>query len=113
MELNVKNYVALVENLTREERVTLADRLLGKFVYATILTKGDFELVGFGREYDTDCCMFNLLYNDELIAETGSWQDVFTDCHLVKPELDEMYDVLFYKGYDWQQCVVDSQRKEL
>jgi len=103
-----------MENLTREERVALVERLVGKFVYATILKKGDFELVGFGREYDTDCDMFNLLYQGELyVSDKGFWQDALDDCHLVAPELSEMYDVLADEGYDWQQCVVSSQRKEL
>jgi hypothetical protein len=106
-----------ISQLSRQERVNLVPLLLGNHVTATILKAGKLELVGWGREFDTDCSTFTLYVNGEALA---------TNCVFYEDALDESFmyihpdhhddfkyieDTLASDGYDWQECVVASLDK--
>lgn len=106
-----------ISQLSREERVAMVGKLLGKHVTATIFKSGKVELVGWGREFDTDCDTFTLWFDGNRIArDCIFWEDALSKSYeYIPPEyLDDFKDVedtLSVDGYDWQECVVASLDK--
>lgn len=103
-----------ISQLSRDERVEMADKLLGTYVAATILKSGKIELVGWGREFGKDCDTFTLWVDGSRLArDCVHYETALDESFLYIPSEylnDYLYieDTLVKDGYDWQECVVAS-----
>lgn len=103
-----------ISQLSRDERVEMADKLLGTHVAATILKAGKIELVGWGREFGKDCDTFTLWFDGSRLARDCVFYETALDNSVAyipfehHQDFKYIEDTLSSDGYDWQECVVAS-----
>lgn len=106
--MNVDEMKNMVEALTPQERVQLADIVLGKHVTRLLAKHGGVELYAEGKEYAPNPDAYSILVDNEYQSDTHYYyQNAFDDLdYLHREDLDALYDQLKESGApDWQQDI--------
>lgn len=106
--MNADKMKNMVDALTPQERVQLADIVLGKHVTRLLAKHGGVELYAEGKEYAPEPDAYAIVVDNEYQSDTHYYyQNAFDDLdYLHREDLDALYDQLKESGApNWQQDI--------